>query len=163
MSMGVRDREDGRPQTINQNEIFVRKSHGNLLRHPTRLGFAAPRSHCLANKHSTARYGAHSLGQGGPRGSPGSRSSCYSSWLSLEVDNKTVLQKAPYTQDINKSSQKSYGSFFPAVQFSPCWEVLCSLLRGRTHHWSYPAVNPTHHDANLPSKMCPMVKQWHGS
>lgn len=126
--MWVRDREDGRPQTINQNGIFVRKPHGSLLRYPTRLGFAAPRSHCLANKNSTARYGTQSLGQGGLRGSPGSRSSCYFSWLSSEVDDKTLLQKAPYTQDVKKSSCKSSGSFFPAVQFSPCWEVLCSLL-----------------------------------
>lgn len=65
MGMRVRDREGGRPQTINQNGIFVRKPHGSLLRYPARLGLAAPRSHCLANKNSTARYGAHSLGQGG--------------------------------------------------------------------------------------------------
>jgi hypothetical protein len=51
------------------------------------------------------------VGEGGPRASPHSIGLCYSSWLSLKLDDRILLQETSYTQtarqqDIQKSSRE---------------------------------------------------------
>lgn len=81
---------------------------------------------------------------------------CHSSWLSIELGDKTQLLKTPHTvvARCRETKLELNWKFSPCVLVSAMPEGGMQDAREQRHQWSYPTVNPMNYKNNLPSKMC---------